>query len=128
MVSVRRDLLEVRQSLENESMGVRVEIHGLIASVDVAVTPCINKRNHRLSMLWGDVEALCPRRELLELHDVTSKRASLIREDVLDLTELFVDIGALSAHGKVLIAIIHVNVLIHEVSLKELDHFKGHQQ
>ena len=66
-------------------MGVRVEIHGLIASVDVAVTPCINKRNHRLSMLWGDIEALRPRRELLELHDVAGKRASLIREDVLNL-------------------------------------------
>ena len=79
-------------------------------------------------MLWGDIEALRPRRELLELHDVAGKRASLIREDVLNLTELFVNICALSAHGKVLIVIIHVNVLIHEVSLKELDHFKGHKQ
>ena len=46
-------------------------------------------------------------RELGELHDVASERARLVREDVLDLTQLFVDVGRLSLHVEVLVLIVH---------------------
>ena len=74
----------------------------------------------------GDVVASSDTRELFELHDVAGERSRLITEDVLDLAQLLVDVGALGACGEVLIIIIHLHVPVHERTLEELDHLQGY--
>ena len=68
------------------------------------------------------------RGETFELHYVRGQRARLVREDVLYLAELLVDVGALSAAAEVLIRVVHIHVHVHERALEELDHLKCHEE
>ena len=69
-----------------------------------------------------------PRRELLELHDITSQSAGLVAENILNLSQLLIDVSGLGFAGKVLITIIHVDVEAHERSLPELNNFERHDE
>ena len=60
-----------------------------------------------------------------EGHLVLCECASLVREDVLDLSEILSDIEGSALKGLVCGSIIHFLVPIDEIYLNELDHFDG---
>ena len=78
--------------------------------------------------LRGDCVRGLPRGELFELHNIASQGASFVRENVLDLAQLLVNIRRLGPRVEILIKIIHVQVVVHERSLPEFDHFQSDQK
>ena len=56
--------------------------------------------------IWYAIRAL-PRSEHFKLHHIARERARLIREDVLDLPQFFIQIRGLRDSGKVLLHVIH---------------------
>jgi len=66
--------------------------------------------------------------KLFEFHDVAGERARLVGEDVLDLAELLVNVGALRAAEEVLLIVEHICVVLHEGALEKLDHLESHEQ
>ena len=78
--------------------------------------------------LRGDCVRGLPRGELLKLHNIASQSASFVGENVLDLAQLFVDIGRLGPRVEILIIIIHIQVVVHERTLPEFYHFQGDQK
>ena len=68
------------------------------------------------------------RGEASELHNVGGERACLVREDVGDLAELFVQVGGLDPGGHIALSIIDVNIPGDEHGLPELDDFNCDEQ
>ena len=66
--------------------------------------------------------------KLFELHNIASQSASFVGENVLDLAQLFIDIGRLGPCMEILIIIIHIQVVVHERTLPEFDHFQSDQK
>lgn len=58
-----------------------------------------------------------------ELHDVHGEGSCFIGEDVLDLSELLVEGGALDGDVFVSISAVHEFVFFYEIFLEEFDHF-----
>lgn len=54
---------------------------------------------------------------LLELHDVLRQRARLVRKDVLDLAQFFVQVGRASAGRCVRGGVVHLQIIIDESGL-----------
>ena len=80
------------------------------------------------SATLSEIERASRTRELLEFHDITSQSACLVREYVLDLTKLFVDVSRLGLHSEILVLIIHHQIHSHETTLPEFDDFKSHNK
>lgn len=51
---------------------------------------------------------------LLELHDVLRERARLVRKDVLDLAEFFIQVRSSGAGRRVRLGMIHFHIIIDE--------------
>ena len=65
--------------------------------------------------------------QLFVKHFILSQSTSLVRENVLYLTELFVEITRLGFHGHFLLLIVHEDIPLHVHSLEKLTHFKSDQ-
>lgn len=116
MIVVIQDLFHLLFILENKTMGVCCEINWLVVS-SIGI------------ILFGHhTESSCFGAELFELHDIASECASLVREDVLDLAELLIDVGALGFTSEVLFVVEHFHIILHEGTLEELYHFKRNKQ
>ncbi len=59
-------------------------------------------------------------------HLVLRQRSRLIREDVLDLSEILVDIEGTALEGSIRGSIVHLPVPVDEVDLNELDDLHGY--
>ena len=81
-----------------------------------------------LSGIRSKVKGTCRAGELFEFHDVARQRSSLVRENVFDLADLFVDVSRLSFHCEVLVSVVHPEVVPHETALPELNNFKCDDQ
>ena len=75
-----------------------------------------------------NIKRTSSREELFELHDIAGQRTSFIREDVLDLPQLFVDIRRLSFHVEVLLIVVHFKVPAHKRPLPKLDNLQRQDQ
>jgi hypothetical protein len=113
-----------------------------VSHYDFAVQPAVSRpiRQHLLqcivpkSLEFGPVIALLVGNQVqiseevrsddcdLEFHDVHGERASFIREDILDLPQLFVEGRALHCHVLSPVHAVHQLVLFDEVFLEHLDH------
>ena len=65
-------------------------------------------------------------RKFPEFHDIAGQCARLVREDILDLSELLVEVTRLRPTLVILLAIVvdHAAVIIHHRSLKQFDHLE----
>mmetsp|Transcript_6081 Transcript_6081/g.10323 ORF Transcript_6081/g.10323 Transcript_6081/m.10323 type:complete len:252 (-) Transcript_6081:555-1310(-) len=63
--------------------------------------------------------------ELPELHDVAGEGARLVREHILHLAQLLVEVGGLRPYRHVLLFVVHEVVGGHEHALPELDELEG---
>lgn len=64
----------------------------------------------------------------LKLHFVLRQSASLVCENILDLTQIFCDVQSPALHGLVRLLVIELDVLGDEVDLSEFDQLHGHIQ
>jgi hypothetical protein len=79
--------------------------------------------------LWvADAVLVGTNAELLEFHDVLGECARLVREDVADHAQFFVQVAALDFRRHVLFLVIDHVVVLDEVALCELDHFQTDKQ
>ena len=65
---------------------------------------------------------------LFELHEIARERASLIREDIVDLTQLFIEVTRLHLRGQCLIDVIDFCIPLNELSLEKFHHLHSHYQ
>lgn len=64
----------------------------------------------------------------LELHFVLRESARLVREDILNLTQVFRDVQGPALHRLVRLLVVQLNVLHDEVHLAKLHQLHGHVQ
>jgi hypothetical protein len=69
-----------------------------------------------------------PDREFLEIHDILSQSACLIRENVVNGAELLIQIRGLRLSRHIFRLIIDVSVPLDEVRLNKLDDLQGDHQ
>lgn len=60
---------------------------------------------------------------LFKGHDVLCKGSSLVREDVLDLSQLLVQRGGPGLGSRVLLSVVHLQVPVDEIALAKANHF-----
>ena len=75
-----------------------------------------------------DSVSVLANRHFLELHEVLSQSSGLVREHVVDLTKLLVQVTGLDLSAKVFCLIIDFDIPLNELSLSELDYFHSHNQ
>ena len=109
-------------------MRVGIEIERLVCFKAIDLGDCTIIILTLVGSLRGDCVRGLPRGELFELHNIASQGASFVRENVLDLAQLFIDIGRLGPRMEILIIIIHIQVVVHERTLPEFDHFQSDQK
>ena len=66
-----------------------------------------------------------PNRAAAEHHLILGQSPSLIREDILDLAQVFSDVESTALKGPVTSLVVHVQVPVEEVDLYELDYLNG---
>ena len=79
-----------------------------------------------MDLLHKGAKGLASNAKLLELHHVSGQCACLVAKDVLDLTEVCVEVGRAGARRSVGLWVIHVEVDVHVESLKDIDDLNGH--
>ena len=65
---------------------------------------------------------------LFELHQVACECASFIREDIVDLAELLIQVRCLHLGTQVLVHVVDLCVPLDELGLEEFHHLHGHYQ
>jgi len=115
VIVVIQDFLHLTLVFEHKAVGVGCEVNRLVV-VSIAF------------ILFGHhTESSCFGAKLFELHYIAGECAGFVREDVLDLAELLIDVGALGLAGEVLFVVEHIYIVLHEGALEELYHFKCNQ-
>jgi hypothetical protein len=72
--------------------------------------------------------AYWPGTEPFEFHDILSQSASFVREDIVDHSELVIEIARLDLTELIFLTIVHGNVIHYEGALSELAKFQSHKQ
>jgi hypothetical protein len=65
---------------------------------------------------------------IFEHHLVACESASLISEDVFDLTQFLVDRHCMTLHRTVVLETVHLFVIVHGVALEHLDELEGNYE
>ena len=119
MVVIIQYLLQFVLVLKNKTVRIIIEVHDWFTLWWMVIFILIYCRDiERSNFGW----------KLFELHNVACQRPCFVREDIIDLTELFVYISALCSAKEVLLFVEHVQIVFHECTLEELDHLQGHKQ
>lgn len=111
-------------------MWVLIEIHSsLFLNIRLKWVSSINRINFDSSRgselriyYWCYVKSSVLGGKLFELHDIAGECARLVWENVLNLSKLLIDVGALGSCPEKLIFVKYRHVTIHEGTLEEFDH------
>ena len=63
-----------------------------------------------------------------ELHYISSKRASFVREDIPNLSQLLIQRGCVDPAWHITLITMHICVIIYEALLDDFNNFNGYDQ
>ena len=86
-----------------------------------------NRRSTSLKRLFITIERSA-NKHVLELHDVSSERARLVREDIVDLAELFDETCCLRGHEYLALRRVTKCIHLNKLRLDDLDNFQADLQ